>query len=137
MLIRIGLLALLAALLPAGAAPVADARRIQEKLIAPCCWSESVAVHRSEPAARMRIEIEQMVRSGLSEEQIIARYVAQHGERILLEPRGGKFTWLMITPVFALAAGGYLLARYLRRPRAPEPVAGDTGAVLPGNDVEW
>ncbi|MBI5084726.1 MAG: cytochrome c-type biogenesis protein CcmH [Acidobacteria bacterium] len=131
------LFVLVAALPLAGAAPTADARRIQEKLIAPCCWSESVAVHRSEPAAKMRVEIEQMVRSGLSEEQIIARYVELHGERILLEPRGGKFTWLMITPVLALAAGGYFLARYLRRPRAPEPVAAGAGAPLPGDDIEW
>jgi cytochrome c-type biogenesis protein CcmH len=119
------------------AAPRAEARKIQERLIAPCCWSESVAVHRSESAAEMRVEIERLVRAGKTEDEIIAGYVAQYGERILLEPTGLKFTWLVITPVLAVTAAVLFLIWYLRRQRGVEPVPQPAAGPLPGDDIEW
>ena len=128
-----------AASLPLWGEPDDLAKKLQAKFIAPCCWSESVAVHRSESAAQMRAEIASLVASGKSEEEIVAFYVAKHGERILLEPRGQKLTWLTAIPFVALGAGGVYLARYLRRQRPsavplPPPPAGVT---VPDEDLEW
>jgi len=102
----------------AGVAPQNQVRRIEERFIAPCCWSETVAVHRSETAAQMRAEIERLVEEGRTEDEIVARYVSEYGERILLVPRGGKSAWLTVLPFVALAAGAAFLVRYLARFRS-------------------
>lgn len=78
-------------------------KKIQERFIAPCCWSETVAVHRSETAEEMRTEIVRMVEAGKTEQEIVDHFVAQYGEKILMEPRGGKSALLTTVP---LAAGG-------------------------------
>ncbi|HEY3439175.1 MAG TPA: cytochrome c-type biogenesis protein CcmH [Paludibaculum sp.] len=132
--------AALAAFSPAQGEPIDRAKALQSRFIAPCCWSESVAVHRSEPAATMRAEIARMVASGASDDDIIAFYVARHGERILLEPRGQKLTWLTVIPVAALGAGAVALARYLKRKRAataPETAPAVAAITVPDEDLEW
>ena len=87
----------------------------------------------------MRVEIAAMVASGKSEDDIVAFYVARHGERILLEPLGRKRTWLTAIPFVALAAGGVFLARYLKRQRpAPLPVTAQAqGVTVPDEELEW
>jgi cytochrome c-type biogenesis protein CcmH len=132
----------LCALLLCGAAPAEDssqrARRIQERFIAPCCWSETVAVHRSETAAEMRSKIEAMVRNGKTEQEIVSYYVAQHGERILMEPLGQKSVWLRIMPFAALAVAVVLLLLYLRRAIRPAPAPAPVGAgPLPDVPEDW
>ncbi|HVP11578.1 MAG TPA: hypothetical protein VMV94_10370, partial [Phycisphaerae bacterium] len=46
--------------LPLVAADKDQVRRIQERLMAPCCWQQTVAVHDSDIAKQMRTEIERM-----------------------------------------------------------------------------
>lgn len=96
-------------------------RRIEERFIAPCCWSESVAVHRSEVAAEMRAEIARMLAQGKTEDQIVAHFVARYGERVLIVPRGPSAVWLAMIPWVALAFGLLVLAWFIRRRRATEP----------------
>lgn len=129
----------MAACVPLRGAPAEPTRKLLSRFIAPCCWSESVAVHRSESAAAMRDEIARFVDDGKSEDEIVAFYVAKYGERILLEPRGQKRTWLTVVPIAALATGGLLLAKYLRRDRPPLasealPVA---SVAVPDEDLDW
>ncbi|MGJ5815298.1 cytochrome c-type biogenesis protein [Paludibaculum fermentans] len=113
-------------------------RRLQEKFIAPCCWSENVAVHRSEAAAEMRVEIEKLYRSGVSEQQITQRYVSQYGERILMEPTGIKFTWLIVIPVLVTLAAAFALLVFLRRRARTEPAAEPARlATVPDEDIDW
>ncbi len=117
---RLCLLTLVLAGAALAAAPDAQ-RRIEERFIAPCCWSENVAVHRSEVAAGMRTEIAKMLAEGKTEDQIVARFVAQYGERVLIVPRGPSAVWLAIIPWVALALGLLILAWFIRRRRAAEP----------------
>lgn len=122
-----------------GGAPAELTRKLQARFIAPCCWSETVAVHRSESAAGMRDEIARFVDDGKSEDEIVAFYVAKYGERILLEPRGQKLTWLTAVPIAALAAGGILLAKYLWREQPPLASATLPAATVavPDEDLDW
>lgn len=115
------------------AGPEETIRRLQEKFIAPCCWSESVAVHRSEIAAEMRTEIGRLYREGVSEKEITARYVSQYGERILMEPTGVKSIWLIVIPVAVAMAGTLMLVLYLRRRPRPQP---EPNPVLTVSDEE-
>lgn len=114
-------------------------KRIQERFIAPCCWSENVAVHRSETAAEMRTEIAAMVHAGKSEDAIVAYYVGQHGERILMEPVGQKSIWLRVMPFAALALAAVLLVMYLRRAIRPAaaPAAVTGTGPLPDVPEDW
>jgi len=127
----------LAGLVPAWGGP-GDVRRIEERFVAPCCWSESVAVHRSEVAAEMRAEIERMVAEGKTERQIVDYYVARYGEKILQEPRGRARTWLFWMPFLLTLVAVLGLVLYLRRlrrlPRPPSanhplPPVGDVDIV--------
>ncbi len=123
---------------PADAADGDSAKKIQERLMAPCCWSESVAVHRSETAAEMRVEIARMVAGGSSEEQIIETYVGRYGERILMEPRGAKQWWLTVIPIvltLTAVAGLLEFLRRLRRRPAVEPAIIDAQS-LPDVDPD-
>jgi cytochrome c-type biogenesis protein CcmH len=90
-------------------------KKLQERFIAPCCWSESLAVHRSETAEQMRAEIATLARAGKQEDEIVAFFVARYGERILMEPQGGKSALLTAIPAVAGGMGLLGLVLYLVR----------------------
>ncbi len=96
-------------------------RALQEKLIAPCCWSESVAAHRSEVAAEMRAEIARMVQEGRSDREILDFYKARYGTRILMEPEGQLRLWAYTIPAAATVAGLILVVWLIRRMVRPQP----------------
>lgn len=91
------------------------AARVEERLLAPCCYSQAVGEHMSAEAAQMRQEIEQMPASGQSEAAIIEHYKAQYGERILVVPDGGMGRVLFILPLIALVLLSTILVSVLRR----------------------
>lgn len=96
------------------------ARQVERELIAPCCWSQTVAEHRSEASEQMRREIRDMIQKGLSHRQIIDFYVSKFGERILAAPRPRGFNLAAyILPGLGIVAGAGIVALLLRRWRAP------------------
>jgi cytochrome c-type biogenesis protein CcmH len=97
---------------------VADAdnvRRIESRFMAPCCWHENLAVHGSPIADEMPAEVARLTANGQTEEQIVDRFVARYGERILAEPRGMRLWILTVTPVAILMTALALLVLRLRR----------------------
>lgn len=136
----VGTLMLTSALPGAQPVPVRTAREIEERFLAPCCWSESVAVHNSPAAREMRTEIEKLVTAGKGEQEIVDYYVGRHGARILREPLGIRRVWLTAGPIAAAALGCWLVIAYLRRlRRAAAPTAAVAGitASLNDEDLEW
>lgn len=133
---RLALLVAMAAL--CGGADDGRVKKLEERFITPCCWSEPVSVHRSPLAEEMRGEIGAMVAEGKSDEEIVAHYVGKYGERVLAVPRGQRSFWLTITPFVCLALAGAWLIRYLYRKRAGEPPA-EMAAVAPvrEEDLDW
>ncbi len=91
--------------------------RIQDRFIAPCCWSQSVAMPDSPAAREMREEIVKLVAEGKTEDDIVDFYVARYGERILRMPRGKAWIWLNAVPIGALAAGAAGVVLFLARAR--------------------
>ena len=89
--------------------------RVEQRLLAPCCYSQPVGQHLSAEAAEMRIEIEAMAASGQSESAIIEHYKQQYGERILVVPDGGTGRVLFILPLAALILLSTILVWALRR----------------------
>ncbi|HTS07937.1 MAG TPA: cytochrome c-type biogenesis protein CcmH [Candidatus Eisenbacteria bacterium] len=72
--------------------------RLTHELIAPCCWREPIAIHRSQEALQMLDEVEKLVAEGRSEDEIRNIYVARYGPRILADPPGVSKYWLYLLP---------------------------------------
>lgn len=99
--------------------------KVTHALIAPCCWREPIAIHRSAEALQMLDEVEQLVAAGRSEDEIKASYVARYGVRILADPPGKGGLWLYLIPVALLGclmALAVLRLRSLVAHAAPERV---------------
>jgi len=89
-------------------------QKLTRQLIAPCCWRETIAIHRSQESLQMLAEVEQFVAAGRSEEEIKTFYVSRYGERILADPPGHEWTWLYYTPVILFVTLLVLAAFRLR-----------------------
>lgn len=94
---------------PFTASEVTRYDKVTHALIAPCCWREPIAIHRSAEALEMLEEVKQFVAEGRSEEEIKAIYVARYGVRILADPPGMEGRWLYVIPI-ALSVTLVLLA---------------------------
>lgn len=88
--------------------------RLTHELIAPCCWREVIAIHRSPEALQMLDEVEQLVAEGRSENEIKSLYVSRYGLRILADPPGEDWYWLYVIP-FALLVSLMLAAVFRLR----------------------
>lgn len=91
-------------------------RPIEEKLICQCGCTMIVANCDCGTAEAMRTDIAQKLDRGMSEQAILAAYVAQYGEKVIAYPEKTGFNWVAwVTPFVALFAGGGLLYYFLRR----------------------
>ena len=95
--------------------------------MAPCCWSESVAQHRSEAALEMKRDIDRLIAQGKGDSEIIAVFTAKYGQRILVEPEGGTGAWLTAIPVVVVVLGVLFTALIIRRLRRPAVKAAPAG----------
>jgi cytochrome c-type biogenesis protein CcmH/NrfF len=103
------------------AADQARVLRLQKAVLAPCCWNESVATHRSEVSLSMRAEIARMVSEGKSDQEILDHYKQQYGARILVEPEGSKWWWMHTIPFVMIGLGVLAVVLFIRRLRRPVP----------------
>jgi len=80
---------------------------LEDRLMAPCCYSQTIRVHMSTEAAQMRDEVTNMVLAGKSEKEIVNYYRAKYGETILVVPDGmaGRFVYGIPICAFLLASG--------------------------------
>jgi cytochrome c-type biogenesis protein CcmH/NrfF len=108
-----------------------EARRLETKVIAVCCWSQQVSVHDSPAATQMRLEIRRRLADGQDADAILAAFVAEHGERVLAEPPARGFTRLLYVapPVLGVLGIGLLVVvirRFAMRGAAAPAAAGAT-----------
>jgi cytochrome c-type biogenesis protein CcmH/NrfF len=101
---------------PLTPAQEADVDYLTHRLIAPCCWTASVAEHGSGQAPVVEAEVRNMVASGMSRQAIEDHYVAEFGQRILVEPRARGFNHLAYwMPWIAVLVGLGLIFRFTRK----------------------
>lgn len=103
------------------AAIEAEAKQLENMIIAPCCWRQPVAVHYSPSADEIRKDVRQKLAAGMSRQAILDDYVARYGEKILSKPpaRGfGRLAYFL--PVIVLAAGAAVAIVVIRRLRPAE-----------------
>ena len=111
--------------LPLSARQEVLAKQLEGKLIAPCCFSQTVADHYSGAAAHMKQQIRQFLVQGQTEEQILNAYVQVYGERILAAPRASGFNLVayLAPPIvlFVGIVGMFLWLTQWRRPDQKQP----------------
>ena len=69
-------------------AQTAQIKKVEKRLLAPCCYTQSIAEHGSDIAVQMRREVTEMVAAGKSESEIVEHYRNIYGDRILIVPDG-------------------------------------------------
>jgi len=122
---------------PAPAALEAEAKKIEQMLIAPCCWNQQVSLHQSPAADEIKRFIRTALADGKTTQDILDVYVAQYGDRILAEPPARGFSRLIyVAPwVFLFGSVGLvvIVIRRLRVPAAAAPAA-QTSPAAPTSD---
>ena len=110
-------IALLLALTTAPLSPTQNAtiRKIEGRIMAPCCYTQTILEHQSQVAEDMREEVTAMVASGKNEPEIIEYYRTKYGETILVVPDGWSGRLLTFTPVLIFFASAGLVLFLIRR----------------------
>jgi cytochrome c-type biogenesis protein CcmH len=110
------------ALAPAAGTQQQRIQRLEGMVLAPCCYSEPVSIHRSDIALQMKVEIANWVRDGKSDDEILGEYKQRYGARVLIEPEGSVWWWVNLIPGMAFAAGLVAVAWLIRRWLKHRPV---------------
>jgi len=115
---------------PANAEPAVSATYVEGRLLAPCCWTQTLDIHESELATSLRVEIATRVEAGEASTTIEDDLAARYGERIRAVPRGeeprAKVALLSSVVVLGALAGLMLfLRRWLRRAPASDTTRHD------------
>jgi cytochrome c-type biogenesis protein CcmH len=96
-------------------------------LVAPCCWTASVADHGSGQAPVVEAEIRGMVAQGMTRQAILDHYVEKFGERILVEPRRQGFNVLAYwIPWIAVGVGALGIVWFVKRRQPHEETVAAT-----------
>jgi cytochrome c-type biogenesis protein CcmH len=118
----------------ASAANGADEERIVEgRLLAPCCYTQTLDVHESPLASELRQEVRKRLAAGESPEAIEDDFVARYGENVRALPKGEdprRGLLLFSAAVLVASAAGLaaLLRRWRRTPKGPAPPLDATAA---------
>ena len=115
--------------------------RLQDAVLAPCCYTEPVSRHQSEIALKMRIEIAKWVSAGKTDREILGAYIDLYGSKVLVDPRSKPGAWTpwvpWLTLILAMGFGCWLL-RHWRA--VPVPAGMSPGASelvdLPDLEIE-
>lgn len=122
-----------------GAAPARAEQRtpgelaIESKLLAPCCWVQTLDMHESPLASELRLEIRTKLTQHVPAARIEAALVARYGERLWAIPPGHDPRMPLVNIGFgglgiALAGLCLLAWRWSRREPSPPAAVGGRAA---------
>ena len=90
------------------------------------CQNQSLADSNAQIAFDLRKEVLDLMREGRSDAEIKEFLVARYGEFVLYRPRMEATTWLLwLGPALLLLAGGFVVARIVRKRASTTPAAED------------
>jgi cytochrome c-type biogenesis protein CcmH/NrfF len=111
-------------------------KKLEDSLMAPCCYSQSIREHMSMEAAQMRDEVSNMVQSGRSDQEILAYYESKYGKTILIVPNGMAGVLAFGVPIgVGLIATG-LAAFYLLRSVRKRSVIGSSVTLASSDPIQ-
>jgi cytochrome c-type biogenesis protein CcmH len=97
---------------------VPGAAALEGRILAPCCWNQTVDIHGSEISNAIRREIRTRLRAGESADAIQASFVERYGPKILAMPADSPLASIAVTVIVAIAGAGVAGFFMLRRWRA-------------------
>ncbi|MCB0327072.1 MAG: cytochrome c-type biogenesis protein CcmH [Bdellovibrionales bacterium] len=108
-----------------------QAKLLESRLMAPCCWGGSLDQHFSPVSQEMKQEIRSRLQGGESSEQILQSFEQKYGERVLAQPKAEGINILAwVIPLLGMLIGvgivmlffrSQLYERSLDQRRQPEP----------------
>lgn len=117
---------------------IEGAERLEGRLLAPCCWNQTLDIHGSELSSGLRREIRSRLKAGERPEDVEKSLVARYSARILAVPDSVPLDdfafalWLLLGIAAAFIATRVL---HWRRRRTPAPLAAEalppTGVLPP------
>jgi cytochrome c-type biogenesis protein CcmH len=113
--------------------PAPGERELLKRLVAPCCWNQTLDSHQGAAPDGFRAEIRSRLYAGETPAQIEADYVARYGERVRAASGSSAMGWAaVIAGVVVIGAGAALLRTVLRwgkkSPTLPENAKGKDAA---------
>ena len=98
---------------------VEGAHTLESRILAPCCWNQTLDIHGSEVSTDLKKEIRRRLRAGESADVIEASIVQRYGEKIRAVPQGsplGKTASILAILMGAAGVGAaFMLVRWRRR----------------------
>jgi cytochrome c-type biogenesis protein CcmH len=95
---------------------------VQSRIVAPCCWNQTLENHASPLADALRAEIHTRIAAGEAAQLIEDDLAARYGERVRAMPRSREpRSWLAAFVVAAMALSLLGLVRWGRLQRASAP----------------
>jgi cytochrome c-type biogenesis protein CcmH/NrfF len=114
--------------------------RLEDAVLAPCCYTEPVSRHQSEIAVKMRLEIAKWVGEGRSDREILDAYVQRYGAKVLVDPRTKPAWWMPWVPwsvlILAMPLGYWLLQQWHAKSVPALSVTGVEPSALPDFECE-
>ena len=127
----VAVIVVLAAGSVASRTPVERAEALAAELRCPDCQGLSVADSPTRTAQEMRRQIDELVTTGASDDEVRAHFTARYGEWIRLAP---SLPLLWVVPFVAVAAGIVALAAWIGRRRPTSEVTSEAGADGPSDE---
>jgi cytochrome c-type biogenesis protein CcmH len=105
---------------------------LEQRLVAPCCWVQTLDVHDSPVARDLRAEIHRRLLGGEPASKVEADLVDRYGDRIRATPPGNPLakTAAVAFAAFALAAVllAWIVTKWVKRGRADAVAAAQAPA---------
>lgn len=113
---------------PAPAAPAVPSepapgeRELLKRLVAPCCWNQTLDSHQGAAPDGFRAEIRSRLYAGETPAQIEADYVVRYGERVRAASQSRAMGWAAVLAGVVVIGAGAAVARMVLRWRKQSPV---------------
>ncbi|WP_437794334.1 cytochrome c-type biogenesis protein [Sorangium sp. So ce693] len=110
--------------------PAPGERALAARLLAPCCWDQTLDVHESEVARDLRREIHARLRRGEAADAIEQDLVVRYGERLRAAPSSGTLGQVALGLMLGIAVTFLGLFALLRSWRSNAAQAAPSGGTL-------
>jgi cytochrome c-type biogenesis protein CcmH len=116
---------------------VPGAAAIEGRLMAPCCWTQTIDIHDSEISISMRHEIRRRLRNGESADAIQASFVERYGPKIMAVQPNSQLKNVFIGLSVVMGGAGVAAAMMLGRWRKQTAAARSLKAQPAGARDKW
>lgn len=116
---------------------VPGASAIEGRLMAPCCWTQTIDIHDSQISLSMRHEIRRRLRNGESADAIEASFVERYGPKIMAVQPNSQLKNVFIGLSVVMGGAGVAAVMMLGRWRKQTAAARGNATASEGPRDQW